>query len=349
MERETIIDNIIKLKEKLKESVIIPVHHYQNYDIVKLGDFIGDSYKLAVESSKTDKEFIVFCGVKFMAEGTKILAKSFQKVLIPDIMAGCPMASMIDYNIAEKIFNILQQDCKREISPVVYMNSYADMKAFCGKNGGSVCTSSNAEKIIKYYLENNKSIFFFPDYNLGINTVNKLGIPKENIVKVKRDLSIEGDVKNALLFLWDGFCIVHKNFKTTDILELRKRYEGIKIIVHPECDEDVVNLADYSGSTEKIYKTIKEAPSGSIWGIGTETVFVDRLQKEFPDKKILPLRESKCVNMEKITLNKLYDSLLSILSYKESKTTLKYEIPEIVEYKEDAKIALQKMIEIVEG
>lgn len=349
MEKGSLIKEIIRLKDNLKDILIIPTHHYQSYDIVKLGDFVGDSYKLAVESSKSDKEFIVFCGVKFMAEGAKILSKPFQKVLIPDIMAGCPMASMIDYKIAEKVFNTLQKGCKKGISPVVYMNSYADMKSFCGSRGGAVCTSSNAEKIIKYYLSNNKAIFFFPDYNLGINTAKIVGIKSENIVKVKRDLTIEGDIENGLLFLWDGFCIVHKNFTTIDILQLRKEYKDIKIIVHPECDKEVVDFADYSGSTEKIYRTIKEAPSNSIWGVGTETVFVNRLQEEFPDKKILPLRESKCINMEKITLEKLYNSLLSIVSYKEGNGSLKYEIPEIKEYKEDAKLALNKMIEIVEG
>lgn len=343
-------EKILKLKEELGEKVVIAAHHYQNYEIVKLADFVGDSYKLSVESSRTDAEFILFCGVKFMAESAKILSKSYQRVLIPDVMAGCPMANMIDENLAEKAIKILQEKTKKEIIPVVYMNSYSDMKAFCGKRGGSVCTSSNANKIVNYYLAQNKAPFFSPDYNLGINTAKILNINDKDIVKIDKDLTIEGDIENALFFLWDGFCIVHKNFKRSDILSLREKYNGIKIIVHPECDREVVELSDYVGSTEKIYKTIKESKPGSVWGVGTETVFVDRLQKEFSDKKILPLRESQCINMKKITVEKLYESLNSIIYYyREGNTDLKYEIPDITFYKEDSKKALNKMIEIVES
>lgn len=348
---QELIKKIKDIKDKLKGRVVIPAHHYQRNEIVSLADFVGDSYILAKESAKTKSDYIVFCGVRFMAESAKILSSPEQKVLIPDMSAGCPMADMIDTNTAVKIFDIMQSRCSNPIVPVVYMNSYADMKSFCGEREGSVCTSSNAKKIIEYYFSQNKSVFFFPDYHLGKNIANTLKIDEKYVVKVKKDgtLISKGDVKEAKIFLYDGFCPVHRNFTESDVLSfLRKKNSDINIIVHPECDESVVNIADRYGSTEQIYKAVKDSPEGSMWAIGTEYNFVNRMAQEFKDKVINPLKVSPCPNMEKITLQKLHESLLSIVDFENSKGDLKYEIFVDRDYVEKSQTALRKMIEITE-
>ena len=343
LKKEELIEIIKNLKQKLDKKIVIAAHHYQNPEIIQFADFIGDSYKLAVESSRTNAEFIVFCGVLFMAEGARILSNPH---------AGCPLADMADLNMVKKAYDKIKNEINNEITPVVYINSYADLKSFCGEYGGSVCTSSNAEKIINFFLQQNKAILFFPDYYLGKNTVNKMGIKDDFIAVIKKNLSLEttGNIKKAKVFLWDGFCPIHYNFIISDIINLRKSYPEIKIIVHPECREEIVNKSDFFGSTEKIYNIIKNSNKGSIWGIGTETTFVERIALENKDKTILPLKTSACKNMVMTTLPYLASSLQSILSFLENKNNqLEYEVNVDKEYQENAKISLQKMINIVEN
>ena len=349
---DELIDFIKNLKEKLSKNIVIAAHHYQNPDIIQFADFVGDSYKLAIEANKANADFIVFCGVLFMAEGASILADKNQKILIPNPHAGCPLADMADLNMVKKAFNKIQNEINNEIAPVVYINSYADLKSFCGENEGSVCTSSNADKIINYYLNQNKSILFFPDYFLGKNTANQIGIKEESITVIKKNLSFEttGNIKDSKIFLWDGFCPIHHNFTKTDIINLRTNYPEIKIIVHPECREDIVNESDITGSTEKIYNTIKNSENGSTWGIGTETTFVERIATENKDKIILPLKTSACKNMVMTTMPYLASSLQSILYFKENKNkSLRYEVNVEKTYQENAKKSLNKMIDIVEN
>lgn len=343
-------EEVRKMKQELG-SLVIPAHHYEMDEIVDQADFLGDSYKLARDCSKTDAEYIVFGGVGFMAEGAALLAKPHQKVLTPDPSAGCPMAEMINAELAQKFHTDISRRCERDIIPVVYMNSYADMKAFCGAHGGTVCTSSNADKIVKYFIEAGKSVFFAPDYNLGINTANALGIKKNEIVTVKRDLSLhgEGEPATAKLFLWDGFCYVHQAFTPADVEHLRSKYEDIRIIVHPECEEALVNMSDYSGSTAMIYNTVKNAQPGTTWGIGTEYRFVLRMANEFKDKTILPLRKSICRDMSKINLDKMATSIRSIRQSADGKGELIHPVTVPGEYRNDARKALQKMIDIVEA
>lgn len=351
-DEKSLIEGIIEFKKILGDKVVIPAHHYQRSEIVKLSNFVGDSYKLAKESSKTKSSYIVLCGVRFMAESAKILANPSQKVLIPDTMAGCPMADMVDTNIINNIWDKLKKESSKEIAPVVYMNSYADMKSFCGEKGGSVCTSSNARKIIEYYFSKNMSVLFFPDYHLGKNIANSMNIPSSEIMKVKKDGTLEDgkDPKDAKIFLYDGFCHVHQTFKEGDILTLLEKKEAnFNIIVHPECPENVVKLANNFGSTEQIYNAVKNSKPGSNWAIGTEYNFVKRMAEEFTDKTIVPLRVSPCVNMAKITLDKLYASLKSIIENEKNGDKLKYEITVSNEYIEKSRVALQKMIDIVEN
>ncbi len=351
MDKSKLIDSIKKEKEKSGDNLIILAHHYQHEDIVDLSDFVGDSYKLALDCTKTPARFIVFCGVNFMAEGAELLSHKDQTVLIPEMSASCPMAEMINYLDAKRACSIISKACSTEIIPIVYINSYAGVKSLCGELGGAVCTSSNAHKIVSYFLKKGKTVFFMPDYNLGKNTANKLNIKENSVFTVKRDFTLKGtgDIDKAKMFLWDGYCYVHQNFTPDNIYSFRKKYPGGKVIVHPECPETVVNLSDFSGSTGNILNVTTESSEGSIWGIGTELMFIQRLARDIKNKKIIPIKESICTDMGKITLQSLYLSLKSITGHLENGDSLRYQVEVEEKYKENSKIALQRMIEITEG
>lgn len=349
MNKQELIDYIASIKAKYAGKIAIPAHHYENSDLVKLSDVVGDSYKLAVDCAKLSAEFVVFCGVRFMAEGSAVLAAKGQRVIHPESSAGCPMADMISEDSALEAYGKISKLTDKPIAPVVYMNSYVDMKAFCGERGGAVCTSSNAKKIVKSYLDQGKSVFFSPDHNLGINTARELGLTDDEICLIKRDYSLEGNPATAKIFLWDGNCHVHVRFSVEDVEAIRKEYPGIKVIVHPECIEAVVNASDISGSTQKIFNEVTDSSDAVKWAIGTEINFVQRLADDNPHKTIVPLKVSLCHNMAKITLENLAESLAAIDAYYVNGAELKNEVVVSAEYRENAKKALKKMIEIVES
>ena len=336
-----IIDEIKALKNELGDKVVIPVHHYQAKEIVDVADFVGDSYMLAVDCSKTNAEFVVFCGVLFMAQCADILGFDGQKVVIPVPTADCPMANMADLDTVEKIFATLPDN--ENIAPIVYMNSYADLKSFCGKHGGSVCTSSNAEKIMKYYLDQGKKVLFFPDRNLGINTAMKLGLSEKDTINCKNITAYN----NEKVILWDGFCPIHLNFTVSDVAEMRKKYPDAKVIVHPESTKDVVDNSDDSGSTEYILKKIAASEDASSWIVGTESTFVKRLAVEFPKKNIYMLLDSVCANMAKTTPELLLKSLQNIKQHIQTGAALENIVTVEQQFKETAALSLRKMIEIV--
>lgn len=344
----TTIEKIKELKIKLGSRVLIPAHHYQSSEVVAMADFVGDSYKLAVDCSKKKSEFILFCGVRFMAEGAEILANSDQKILLPDLTAGCPLADHINGEQMENVVNEIIFRTKEKIIPVVYMNSSSEVKEICGKFDGSVCTSSNARKIVEFYFEQGHSVFFAPDYNLGINTARELGLAENAIIKVRKDGSFISDnlADSPKIFIWDGNCHVHKRFLLSDVEDFRSKYNNGKIIVHPECDEEIVSAADISGSTAKIYNEIKDSPTGSIWGVGTEFHFVERIAQEFPDKIIVPIRNSICMNMAKINIENLYETLKNIDQFIAGRINLKNQIKIDENKKVNARKSLEKMIEI---
>lgn len=348
---QQLINYIKNAKVRLGSRLVIPAHHYIRRELVELADFTGDSYKLAVDVSRSDAEFIVFCGVRFMADSASILAKPGQHILLPETDAGCPMAEMIDEETAKKAVAKISSLCDYEIAPLVYMNSYADSKSFCGINGGAVCTSSNAEKIVKYYFSKNKSLFFFPDYHLGRNVAHRLGIDPSLAVKVGRDLSLEEgkDIKGARMFLWDGFCPIHQEFSVDDIKSVRLHYPDAKIIVHPESRREVVELSDMSGSTQQIYNAVAESPDGTTWVIGTELTFVNRIAGTFRGKTVVPLKPSPCKNMVKVNLMNTAMVIKSIDDFMSGSGPLKNEITVSDALKENARIALNRMIDIVEG
>ena len=342
-------EQIKKIKNALGKDLVIPAHHYQRDEIVQLADFLGDSYKLAVDCSKTDAAYILFCGVHFMAEGASILAGDHQKVVVPDLKAGCPMAEMIQTEDAERAYSKISTICQQEIIPVVYMNSSAAMKAFCGAREGTVCTSSNAEKIVKNFLDNGQSVFFSPDYNLGLNTAKRLGVSQDEVITIRLDGSLDGgNPKSAKLFLWDGYCYVHKCFTVEDIQRLRDQYPDIKIVVHPECGQPVVDASDDNGSTSMIYHTVRNAEPGTVWGIGTEYNFVSRIAAEFPDKTVVPIRQSLCTDMNLSTLESVATVMDSVEKHRQGQGELINEVTVSHEHKADAEKALKRMIAIVE-
>ncbi len=313
-----IVERILKIKKELGKKLMILTHHYQHGEVVDLGDYKGDSFGLSrTAADDKDAQFIVFCGVHFMAESAAILAKSHQTVQIPDIEAGCWMADMADSYIVKKgwkeVVDIVGDET---VMPLVYMNSDAEIKAHCGSNGGAVCTSSNARDAFTWAFKKREKVFFFPDEHLGRNTGNQMGIRPEKMIVWDPARPLGGntikDIKKARVILWKGHCLVHTRFDVNHMLSMRKKFPDAKIVVHPECTQEVVALADAVGSTSYIVKYVDEAPKGETIIIGTEINLIKRLELEYPDKNIFTLHDSICPNMHKITIEKLLWTLENI-------------------------------------
>lgn len=297
----TLVDRAIAAKAELGSRLMILGHHYQRDEVIRFADITGDSFKLAQAAAKNrDAELIVFCGVHFMAESADILTDESQKVILPDLAAGCSMADMATHsqvNEAGKIFSEL--GIASSTIPVTYMNSSAAIKSFTGENGGTICTSSNAERAMRWALEQGERIFFLPDQHLGRNTaVRKLGMELQDCVlwnpwKVRGGLS-DDEIRGAKVIAWRGHCSVHGRFTAKNVQDMRSQIPGIQILVHPECQYEVVSQADHVGSTEQIIKTIEQAPTGSTWAIGTELNLVRRLATQNPEKNIHFLDKTIC-------------------------------------------------------
>lgn len=310
-----VIQAIRDAKERLGDRMVILAHHYQRPEIVALGDHRGDSFELSRIASEQTAEFIVFCGVHFMAESARILAKPEQRVFHPNLNAGCPMADMADTGDVERVFGELNEVLgdASGVVPMTYMNSNAGVKAFCGRNGGTVCTSSNAEKAFRWAFERGERIFFIPDEHLGRNTANTLGLDRDRVVVWDWSKPYGGldkaTIKAAQVYLWKGYCHVHTWYTPQHIAEARERYPGCQVVVHPECHEDVVALADGVGSTSYLVNYVKDAPPGSTIVIGTEINLTARLAVENPGKTVVELSRSLCPNMFRINLRKLEETI----------------------------------------
>ncbi|MBA2736619.1 MAG: quinolinate synthase NadA, partial [Pyrinomonadaceae bacterium] len=289
MPDEEIHERIEVVRQELGSRVVILGHHYQRDDVIRHADLTGDSYQLSVMASqRKDAEYIVFCGVHFMAESADILGQPHQKVILPDLGAGCSMADMATIEQVEDAWEQLREIgvLQEKVAPITYMNSSAAIKAFCGRNGGVVCTSSNAVPLFDVYLKEYDKMFFFPDQHLGRNTGAKFGIPLDKMVLWNPFEELGGntekELREAKLFLWRGHCSVHGRFKPWHVDKIRKDIPGVQVLVHPECMREVVEISDLNGSTSYIINTVTNAPSGSKWAIGTELNLVLRLQKQFP-------------------------------------------------------------------
>ena len=339
-----LIDKIIKIKQKLGNQLVILTHHYQRKEIVDLGDHRGDSFGLSQRAAQDENaKHIVFCGVHFMAESAAILAKDHQTVQIPDMNAGCWMADMADAFLVEKAWNEVTAIVgNKNLTPLVYMNSDAYIKAHCGQNNGAVCTSSNAPKAFEWAFKQKEKIFFFPDEHLGRNTGNHLGIPANEMLVWDPEKPLGGnteqEIKKAKVFLWKGYCLVHTRFTTRDMESMRKKFPDATLVVHPECTQEVVKASDAVGSTSFIVNYVDKAPKGSTIIIGTEINLIKRLVMEYPDKNIRPLKESLCPNMYKINLSNLLTCLENI-----GKTNIVTVDDPI---KKDAFIALENMLNL---
>ena len=301
---------IAAAKATLGRRLVILGHHYQRDEVITFADYTGDSYKLAGQVSKhPDAEFIVFCGVHFMAESADVLSGDHQQVILPDLAAGCSMSDMAEPEQLEQCWADIEQmladrragsDGRQPVVPVTYINSAASIKAFCGEHGGVVCTSSNAAATLKWAWERGERILFLPDQHLGRNTAYKMGVPlDEMVVWDPNEIwgGLEPDaVERARIILWKGHCSVHARFTARQIENMRAQHPGIRVIVHPEVPWDVVQAADDSGSTEYIIKTVSESPVGSTWAVGTEIHLVNRLATQVqPDRTVHSLDQFGCL------------------------------------------------------
>lgn len=292
---------IARAKAALGSRLVILGHHYQRDEVVKFADFRGDSLKLSqLAASRPQAEYIVFCGVHFMAESADILSGAHQTVILPDLNAGCSLADMANLEQVEVCWEELQNATDgATIVPVTYINSTAAIKAFVGRNGGAVCTSSNAGKVMEWALARGEKALFLPDEHLGRNTAYRMGIPLEDMVvwdplREAGGLSAE-EIHRARIFLWKGHCSVHQLFLPEHVERVRSKYPGIRVIVHPECRWDVCQLADEVGSTEFILKRVTESPAGSQWAVGTEIHMINRLAQEYPDRLVVTLDDCLCL------------------------------------------------------
>ena len=335
-------------RDILGSEAMILGHHYQRDEVIQFADLRGDSFKLAqAAAERSDSKYIFFCGVHFMAESADILTSPSQRVILPDLAAGCSMADMASANQVSDAWKVMQElGIASKTIPVTYMNSTAAIKSFTGENGGTICTSSNAERAMRWAFEKGEKVFFLPDQHLGRNTaVLKLGLKLEDCVlwnpwKPRGGLS-DQEIKSARVILWRGHCSVHGRFSVANVTEVRDRMPGVKVLVHPECQHEVVKGADVVGSTEMIIKTVKEAPSGSSWAVGTELNLVKRLAAENPDKQVYFLDKTVCYcsTMNRIDLPHLVWALESVVA---GKVVNEIKVDERVAH--HARVALERML-----
>jgi quinolinate synthase len=338
-------------REAMGPRAVILGHHYQRDDVILHADLTGDSYQLSVMASQTKAEFIVFCGVHFMAESADILGKPEQRVILPDLGAGCSMADMATIDQVEDAWEQLRDIgvLEQRVAPITYMNSSAAIKAFCGRNEGVVCTSSNAVPLFDLYLKEFDKMFFFPDQHLGRNTGAKFGIPLDRMALWNPHEELGGNteeqLREAKLMLWRGHCSVHGRFKPWHVDKVRAEVPGIQVLVHPECMREVVELSDLDGSTSYIIKTVENAPDGSKWAIGTELNLVNRLQQRFPNKDIRLLAPDLCMcaTMYRIAPQNLAWAIDNLVN-----GVVVNEIVVDDETKHFANIALERMISLTE-
>jgi quinolinate synthase len=346
----SLVERARRAKAALGDRLFILGHHYQRDEVIQFADVTGDSFKLAREAAaRPEAEFIVFCGVHFMAESADILTAPNQKVILPDLAAGCSMADMARLSQVEDAWDVLADAGIADVTvPVTYMNSSADIKAFCGKHGGVVCTSSNAKTVLNWSYERGEKVLFFPDQHLGRNTaVLELGMSLEDCVlydphQVGGGVTME-QLQAAKIILWKGHCSVHGRFTPEAVDEVRARIPGVQVLVHPECQHEVVLKADLTGSTEFIIKTLEQAAAGSKWAIGTELNLVKRLAAAHPDKEVTFLEQHVCycATMNRIDLPHLVWTLENLA---QGKVVNQIEVD--AETERYAKEALQRMLDL---
>jgi quinolinate synthase len=340
---------IAAAKKTLGRRLVILGHHYQRDEVIKFADYTGDSFKLARQVSKhPDADFIVFCGVHFMAESADVLSADRQQVLLPDLAAGCSMADMADIEQLEACWRDLRQLGAGRVVPVTYINSAAAVKAFCGERDGVVCTSSNAEATLRWAWERGERILFLPDQHLGRNTAYRMGVPLDQMVVWDPNepwggLDVDA-LERARIVLWKGHCSVHTRFTERQIENIRREHPGVRVIVHPEVPWEVVQAADESGSTEHIITRVSQSPPGSVWAVGTEIHLVNRLAAQMqPDRTVLSLDQFGCLcsTMFRVSPNHLLWTLEGLV---EGQVHNRVVVPD--DQKHWTKVALDRMLTI---
>ena len=346
---EQLEENISTARKKLGDRVVILGHHYQRDEVIKFSDKRGDSFKLSQYAADQESaEYIIFCGVHFMAETADILSSDNQKVILPNLTAGCSMADMAQTDDVLDCWDDLQNVIQNEtVIPITYMNSTADIKSLCGKNDGIVCTSSNADKAFEWAYAKGDKVLFLPDQHLGRNTAVKMGISLDEMILWNPFKPLGGNseesVKKAKLILWQGHCSVHTRFTVSQIEEARVKYNGVNVVVHPECTLDVVNAADSVGSTEHIKTVIEQSAPGTIWAVGTEISLVNRIRDENPDKTIFCLDSVVCPCS---TMYRIHPAYLSWVldGINEGVTVNQIKVDE--DTKKYSKVALERMLSL---
>jgi quinolinate synthase len=337
-------------KRALGDQVMVLGHNYQRDEVIEHADFRGDSLLLAKQAAAhAERPYVVFCGVHFMAETADILSRSNQTVILPDLAAGCSMADMAAIEQVDQCWEALGRILPVEdtVLPVVYVNSAAVLKAFCGEHGGITCTSSNARAVMEWAWARREKILFFPDEHLGRNTANKMELPREQMIVWDPYRPNGGNTRDAIqrakLILWKGHCSVHQMFQPAHVDYFRRQYPDGTVIVHPECHEDVVNKADLVGSTEFIIRTVRSAPPGTTWAVGTELNLVNRLKREQTDKRVFFLSSTvcQCATMFRIDAPHLCWAMENLA---EGHVVNRIVVPQ--DEKAWAKVALDRMMEI---
>jgi quinolinate synthase len=344
----TLVDRARAAKEALGSRVFVLGHHYQRDEVIQFADVTGDSFKLAKDAAaRPEADFIVFCGVHFMAESADILTADHQQVVLPDLAAGCSMADMARLDQVEEAWELFEDHGIADVTvPLTYMNSSADIKAFTGRNSGAICTSSNAERALRWALGRGEKVLFLPDQHLGRNTaVLKLGLSLDDCIVIdphKPGLGVTGpQLRDATMLLWRGHCSVHGRFTADCVDDVRARIPAVQVLVHPECRHEVVTKADLIGSTEFIIKTVDAAPAGSAWAVGTELNLVRRLANRHADKTVVFLDKTVCYcsTMNRIDLPHLVWALEELVAGR---------VPNRIRVDEDtshwAKVALDRML-----
>ncbi len=343
-----LVERALKAKAALGDKVFVLGHHYQRDEVIRFADVTGDSFKLARDAAaRPDAPYIVFCGVHFMAESADILTSDQQTVILPDLAAGCSMADMARIQQVEAAWDALADAGVADVTvPVTYMNSSADIKAFCGRNGGVVCTSSNADTALRWAFEQGEKVLFLPDQHLGRNTaVLKMGMTLDDCVVYDPHRPGGGltadQLKAAKMILWRGHCSVHGRFTAESVDDVRARIPGVQVLVHPECRYEVVTKADLVGSTEYIIKTLESAEPGTSWAVGTELNLVQRLAAQHPDKNIVFLDKTVCycATMNRIDLPHFVWALENLVA-----GTVVNSIRVDTDTERDAKTALDRML-----
>ena len=341
---------IAEARARLGSTTLLLGHHYQRDEVIRFADATGDSYKLSKIAAETDAKYIVFCGVHFMAESADVLGRAGQQVILPDLNAGCSMADMAEISQVEACWDVLAHlGLTDEIIPLTYMNSAAAIKAFCGEHGGLVCTSSNARAAFEWAFARGKRILFLPDQHLGRNTGFAMGIPLDDMVVWDPWGLQGGQTKQSLaasrVVLWKGHCAVHQRFLPNHVDQVRAKYPGIQVIVHPECRWEVCQKADALGSTERLIALVEQAPAGQMFAVGTEIHLVNRMARRFAaqGKKIITLDDTGCLctTMYRISPQHLAWVLENLF---EGRVVNRIQVRPSV--KHWAKVALDRMLEI---